>query len=223
MRLIITDVTEMHGGNYCVAGWDPQGQRMVRPLPNGGNWTAALLLQHAIAPGVQTDVTPMGQVANSVYPHRTEDTPIIAGSIQTVNGGEAYNWFGAAVPTTFPTISAAFGGHVAHNSIWNGNRQGIHIPVGTVVGSLGAVSLPRTAITFEEDFGKLKAILDDGSASYKLAVSSHAIKLAWRQGGLNAVQNALPASNVFHIHLGLARAFGDPPTKCYMMVNGIHG
>lgn len=47
MRLVITDVTEMHGGNYCVAGWNAQTDRMVRPLPNGANWTASIRLVHA--------------------------------------------------------------------------------------------------------------------------------------------------------------------------------
>jgi hypothetical protein len=38
MEILITDVTEMGGGNCCVAGWDVVAKRMVRPLPNGSNW-----------------------------------------------------------------------------------------------------------------------------------------------------------------------------------------
>ena len=33
MEILITDVTEMSGNNYCVAGWDAANKRMVRPLP----------------------------------------------------------------------------------------------------------------------------------------------------------------------------------------------
>jgi hypothetical protein len=33
MQIVITDVTEMHQGNYCVAGWCPKSEKMVRPLP----------------------------------------------------------------------------------------------------------------------------------------------------------------------------------------------
>ena len=76
---------------------------------------------------------------------------------------------------------------------------------------------------FVEEFDKLKVVLNDGSVRYKLAVSSVALKTAWRQGGIEAVRQALPGGQQFHIRLGLARAFDNPPEKCYLMVNGIHG
>jgi hypothetical protein len=38
MKLLITEVTEMHGDHFCVAGWRADIGEMVRPLPNGGNW-----------------------------------------------------------------------------------------------------------------------------------------------------------------------------------------
>jgi len=222
MRLVVTDITEMHGGNYCVAGWDAQAQRMVRPLPNGANWTAGLLQQHAIMPGASIDVTPAGLPHPGAFPHRTEDTPVAEATIGQVNAGPI-DWFATGAPLTHATVSSAFSDHIVHNSIWNNVRQGVYVPVGTHVGSLSAVRLPRTAVQFVEEFGKLKAILNDGDASYKLAVSSLALKTAWREGGLAAVQQLLPATKQFHIRLGLARAFGNPPDRCYLMVNGIHG
>jgi hypothetical protein len=222
MLLIITDVTEMHGGNYCVAGWDPQAQRMVRPLPNGVNWTAGLLQQHGVVPGASIDVNPTGQQHLSTFPHRTEDTPVNRATIKHVNAGPI-NWFAAGAPLTYGTVSDAFAGHVAYNSIWNNVRQGVYVAVGTQVGSLAAIRLSRSAVQFVEEFDKLKAVLDDGSTRYKLAVSSLALKSAWRLGGLAAVQQALPMTQQFHIRLGLARAFDNPPVKCYLMVNGIHG
>lgn len=222
MRLLITDVTEMHGGNCCVAGWDAQAQRMVRPLPNGANWTAGLLQQHRVMPGATIDVTPTGQQHPGGFPHRTEDTHVDQATIQHVSAGPI-NWFAAGAPPTYRTVSAAFSGHIVYDRIWKSVRQGVYVPVGTQVGSLAAVQLPRTAVQFVEHFGKLKAILNDGNARFKLAVSSLMLKTAWRQGGLAAVQQALPATQKFHIRLGLARAFGDAPDKCYLMVNGIHG
>ncbi|TIS03481.1 MAG: hypothetical protein E5X13_05815, partial [Mesorhizobium sp.] len=215
MRLIITDVTEMHGGNYCVAGWEAQGQMMIRPLPNGANWTAGLLQQHSIVPGATIDVVPTGQQHLSVYPHRTEDTPINGAGIQLVNAGPI-NWFAAGAPTTHGTVAAAFGGQVTQNSIWQNIRQGVHVQVGTQVASLGAIRLPRNSVQFLEEFDKLKVVLNDGTARYKLPISSLGLKAAWRHGGIAAVQQALPPSAQFHVRLGLARAFGNPPDKCYM-------
>ncbi len=74
MRLVITDLTEMQGGNFCVAGWDAADGRMVRPLPDGRNWTAGLLARHAILPGAAVEVHPFGRPEKSRYPHRSEDT-----------------------------------------------------------------------------------------------------------------------------------------------------
>ena len=222
MRLIITDVTEMHGGNFCVAGWEAQAQRMIRPLPNGANWTAALLRQHGIAPGATVDVFPLNQQHQSAYPHRTEDAPIDVASIQLRNAGPI-DWFAPAAPIAHASVSAAFGGHVAHNSVWNNSLQGVHVPIGTRVSSLSAVLVPRNAVQFLQEFAKLKVVLDDGIALYKLPISCLKLKSAWRQGGIPAVHQALPNSPQFHVRLGLARAFGSLPDKCYMMVNGIHG
>jgi hypothetical protein len=222
MRLIITDLTEMHGGNFCVAGWDAQTQRMVRPLPEGSNWTAGLLQQHGVAPGVTVDVNPTGQRLLSVFPHRTEDTLIDRMTIQHVTAGPS-SWFGAAAPPSRGTLTATFGGNLLHNSVWNNVRQGIYVPVGTQSESLDAVELPRDRVQFVAEFDKLKAVLNDGQARYKVSVSSLVLKTAWRQGGIQAVHQALPQSARFHVRLGLARAFDQPPQKCYLMVNGVHG
>jgi hypothetical protein len=62
--------------------------------------------------------------------------------------------------------------------------------------------------------------LDDGSAPYQFTVSSKVLKEAWRNGGLAAVNNALPARQEFHVRIGLARPFDNPP-KCYAMLNGV--
>jgi len=222
MRILITDVTEMHGRNFCVAGWNAQEQRMVRPLPNGSNWTAGLLQQHHVSPGAMIEVNPAGQLHGSAFPHLTEDTPVARQSISQVHAGPI-DWFGVNAPPTQARLSAAFGGQLRHNSVWNNVRQGVYVQLGTQVGSLAGVDLARDSVQFVEDFDKLKVLLNDGEARYKVAVSSLALKAAWRQGGVQAVHQALPTSARFHVRLGLARAFGQPAEKCYLMVNGVHG
>lgn len=194
---------------------------MVRPLPGGANWTAGLLQQHGIAPGASIDVVRTGQHASS-FPHHTEDTPIDRASIHHVSAGPI-NWFAAGAPPMQGTVSGAFAGHIARNSVWNNVQQGVYVPAGTHIGSLAAVRLPRNSVQFVEEFDKLKAVLNDGNARYKLPVTSLALKTAWQQGGLAGVQQALPTTQQFHVRLGLARAFGNPPDKCYLMVSGIHG
>lgn len=218
MDLLITDVTEMNGGQYCVAGWDIAAQRMVRPLPGGSNWPAALVTSHGIVSGKRIRVQPRG-TPNGIFPHRTEDTPIESSSIVASNGVFS-DWLGATAPHVAADLSVGFSGHLQWNKVWNGVRQGVHTQPGAQCGSLVAVRVPKANLSFAEVFDKLKATIDDGSNSYQLTVSSRVLKEAWRAGGLAAVNQALPARDEFHVRIGLARAYGDPP-KCYAMLNGV--
>ena len=226
MRLIITDVTEMHGGNYCVAGWDAQAQRMVRPLPNGANWTAGLLQQHGIAPGASIDVVPNGQQHSNVFPHRTEDTPVNTAGIHFAHAGPTA-WLAAGGPPTHATVDEAFGGHLAHSKVWNGARQGVHVPENTQIGSLSAVRLQVGNLTlFEGNYqGKrsLRAFLGDGNACYNLPVIAKNLREAYRLNGVGAAQQLLAVQGDVHVRLGLARAWAGQPGKCSLMINGIYG
>jgi hypothetical protein len=220
MKLLITEVTEMHGGNFCVAGWRATKERMVRPLPAGANWTQGLLAQHGVAPGATLDVKSSGVAANGAFPHLTEDTPIDPANIALVAPGPA-SWSGAAAPPSAHSVDDAFQGFVQFNSEWHGVRQGVHVAADAQTRSLWAVRVPRANLTFVEEFDKLKASLNDGAAVFKLAVSSKTLKEAWRIGGLAGVNQLLPQAGFLHVRLGLARPFGNPPDKCYMMVNGV--
>lgn len=215
----VTDLTEMSPGNFCVAGWDPAGQRMVRPLPGGGNWTAATLQQFGIAPGSQLRVAPMGR-ANGEYPHLTEDTVIDLGGSASVPA-QAMPWFGIGAPATSATMQDAFQGQLQANKQFRGVNQGNYVARGSPSRSLWAVSIPRANITFSTEFEKLKAVIVDGSGSYQLPVSSKALKEAWRAGGILAIQRSLPNAGQLHVRVGLARAFNLAPDRCYAMVNGV--
>lgn len=218
MRLLITDVTEMSGDNYCVAGWNAAASRMIRPLPNGSNWSSVLLGQHGIIPGTTIEALPRG-AANGIFPHRTEDTAVDPASIQPV-GRVFSDWLGSSAPQVATDLNTGFDGHLQWNSVWNGVRQGVHTLPRVQCSSLVAVRVPRANLSFSEAFGKLKATLNDGVASYQLTVSSKMLKEAWRTGGLPAVNRALPTRNEFHIRVGLARPYDTPP-KCYAMLNGV--
>jgi hypothetical protein len=220
MKLVITEVTEMSAGNYCVAGWHVQSGRMVRPLPNGSNWTEALLHKYSVAPGAVLNFVQTGVAHHSVFPHHTEDMPVDAASI-TIASTTPGPWFGQSAPPCASTLADAFQGHVQHNSVWNGVFQGVHVPVGTQTRSLWAVQCTRGSLTLIEDFGKLKGELHDGAGTYKLSISSQVLKTHYRNGGLAAVVKALPKSGTLHVRVGLARAFGNPAYKCYVMINGV--
>jgi hypothetical protein len=149
MQILITDVTEMHQGNYCVAGWNPNTGSMVRPLPNGSNWTEVQLSKYGVQPGATIEVTATGAQVG-VHPHRTEDTPINLGSIKLINQGPK-PWFGGGAPPLTSTLSATFQGHVQTTGVWNGAKKGAYVQEGTQIGSLGAVGISRANLEFFED------------------------------------------------------------------------
>jgi hypothetical protein len=145
MRLLITDVTEMHQGNYCVAGWCAAEARMIGPLPDGMNWTGPLLKAHGVTPGAVIEVTAGKTVSSGSYPHRTEDTPIDANTIKLV-GSVSAPWFGSKAPPAATTIGTAFQGHLMTTGTWNGAKTGSYVPEGTQVGSLAAVRIPAAGL-----------------------------------------------------------------------------
>ncbi len=218
MEVFITDYTEMGGGNYCVAGWDANQGRMVRPLPNGRNWSTAQIQQFGISPGVLMQFTVDDAAHPGDFPHTTEDTRVTqAGNL----GQRADLWLGQDRPQTANSVQQAFGGNIVWNSVFQGRKQGVHIPVGTNCRSLWGLSINSNGMRFVEEFDKLKCIIDDGDDEYICAVSSAHLKTLFRQGGVNAVNAFLPTNTAAHVRLGLARAFGTQADKCFLMVNGI--
>jgi len=217
MDVLITDVTVMAQG-YCVAGWDTAAKRMVRPLPDGGYWTADILGQYGVVAGKSIRAEPRGK-PNGSYPHRTENTPIEATSITALEGVFS-DWLGESAPQVAASLSAGFDNNLQWNREWNGVKQGVYVPPGAQCCSLVGVRVAKTNLAFSEAFGKLRATLNDGSESYQLTVSSKMLKEAWRAGGLEAVNKALPVREELHVRVGLARPYDNPP-KCYAMLNGV--
>jgi len=218
MEILLTDVTEMSGNNYCVAGWDITQKRMVRPLPGGGHWPQGLISKHSIAPGAILRATATGLPTGS-FPHLTEDTPIDVTSINTSQSTP--NWVGAGAPEVSASISEAFNNSLKWNKIFGGVHQGVYVPKSTQCNSLAAVKVVKAAISFTEPFGKLLAVLDDGTDRYQLSVSSHIFKKAWRKGGVAGATSMLPNRSLLHVRVGLARDFEGQPNRCYLMINGI--
>jgi hypothetical protein len=220
LRLLITEVTDIHRGIYCVAGWDLAGARMVRPLPDGVHWPRALLESSGTAPGATIAVTPNRIRLHGDYPHRTEDLPIALEPIDIVPGRPVH-WFGPDAPPSAATLTEAFGETLRHTGLWRGHRRGGHVPTGTRTCSLHGLRVPSHHLSFIEDDDRLRVLLRDAETRYNLPVSSRGLHETWRDSGIAAVRRALPAGTDLHVRLGLARGFGEQKDKCYVMLNGV--
>jgi len=225
MELMITEVTEMRGNTYCVAGWCVAENRMVRPLPNGGNWPSHLLEIHGVVPGAIISVVQNGKPSHGEFPHLTEDMPIDPQQIE-LRSPSPSAWFGGNSPPTANQLASAFQGNLERNSVWNGCIQGAHVLQDSKCRSLWGLGINRRSLSFIEDEFKgsikLRGLLHDGAALYKLPISSRVLNEAWRSGGLGAVRAVLPNEGRLHVRVGLARAFEQQPNKCFVMINGVH-
>lgn len=219
MDILITDLTLMKsGGMLCVAGWCAEESYMVRPLPGRHHWSGELVARLDIRPGVTIRVQPTG-VSTREFPHLTEDQPIDPGAIQvTARGFDG--WLAPGGPIASPSIDSAFRGNILRNSEFRNVYQGVYVLPGLRCPSLGSINIESSHIHLLEEFDSLKAVIFDGYRSYKLAVSSKNLRDAWESEGVAGAKAALPPRDLFHVRLGLAHAYGNPP-KCYMMLNGV--
>jgi hypothetical protein len=225
MQILITDVTEMRHDNYCVAGWDSNVGRMVRPLPNRSYWTEAQLTRYGIQPGAAIQFNPTGGAPTGTYPHITEDTLIDLDSVKPVSAAMTA-WFGPGAPPLDPTLAAAFQSNVQTTGVWNGARKGAYVQDGTQIGSLAGVRIVRPNLEFFEDNyqGKksLRAYMTDSAARYSFPVVAKDLRELYRSEGTEAVNKLLPKSGDLHVRVGLARAWPEQPGKCTVMINGVH-
>lgn len=207
------------------AGRHSAESRMVRPLPNGTNWTADLLTANGIRPGATIRMKPSGVRANSAYPHRTEDTPIDATTIELASEGPQ-PWFGAAAPPAVTSLAEAFGRHVRTTGTWNNARKGTYVQKGSQVGSLSALRIGQANLDFfENDFkGKksLRAYMTDTDERYSLPVVAKHLRELYRARGPMALNESLPEGGVLHVRVGLARAWHVQPERCTVMINGVY-
>jgi hypothetical protein len=105
---------------------------------------------------------------------------------------------------------------------FNGQRYHAVVARGTECRSLGGLTAKPGALRFIEDGKKkLRALVSDDSGTYNLPVVAHEIRSLYRREGLAALQKAF-ARRRAHVRLGLARAYGDYPEECFVMLNGVY-
>lgn len=219
-RLLITDLTD-YGDLRCVAGWDLDRGKMIRPEPRpGAFWQgAATGAGQAFFPGqvVRFDA----DVPNppTEYPHRTEDH-VVQGDVHLIErlAGEDFR---NHLENIADDAAAVLGSPV---EIANGKA---YVPLGTNHRSLVGINVARTELTFWEDqYGeeppKLRGLLATQALSLNLSITSSDLRDRYRTGGLASVSEHFADGERLHVRLGLARAFEAQPNRCYMQINGIY-
>ncbi|MBY3053349.1 dual OB domain-containing protein [Rhizobium laguerreae] len=227
-NIIITDLTR-YGTLYCVAGWDVERERMIRPEPPGANAAAEASRfwdtnfagdGQVFAVGNKVQLTASTPPAHFPFPHATEDRIVAAGSNITVlehlNTSQIIHQVGESVSTS---PSDAFGGHLIRSQ--NGKA---YVPAGAACPSLGAIEIEPDAIRFySETTGngrlRLRAVVQHQGHGYDFSVPADAAYRRFTQGQMAALEADANASDSIHIRLGLSRPFAAVP--CYAQINGL--
>lgn len=228
-ELVITDVT-CYGDRYCVAGWDLERSRMIRPEPIGAN-AAAEASRFWAAPSVGAGkLFDVGNVvrlaaakppANFPFPHATEDRIYVEGNA-TITGRMAQAQIAQSVAQGVSnSIARSFGGQLQRF-----NNGKAYVAAGAQVGSLDAIEIDPEAISFHEDSqnGKrrLRAHIVCGGLSYDFSVPADAARTRFLTDGIAALTADAQASDQIHVRLGLSRPFEAMPDCCFAQVNGLY-
>ncbi|WP_315739193.1 MULTISPECIES: dual OB domain-containing protein [unclassified Bradyrhizobium] len=228
-NLIVTDVTR-YGTLFCVAGWDLQEGRMVRPEPptmNPAVEASRFWGDQNAGPGKFFDIGNVVRFetapapANSPYPHATEDRIFVDGKetavLKKITPAEIAS---SVAPGMSPSIDRAFSG--ALQRAYSGKA---YVRAGERTVSLDAVQIQPNAISFYEDSSngkrKLRAEIVQDGIEYDLSVPADAAAAQFLAGGVEALAAAAQASTIIHVRLGLSRPFAQMPDSCYAQVNGL--
>lgn len=218
--MIVTEVT-IYSVDRCVAGWDYEKDRMVRPEPGPAKFWPAIFCgkQSTFHPGhlVSFDA----EEPDTDLPHRNEDRVIIPNSL-TEHGAGGSDLFRAAC-----VKSLSHGPSQVYRDYLHFQGDKAFVPKGSDCGSLCALDLPVSDVSLlvETDMNgkeKLRARLPVLGRILNLSIAAKDLKQAFKNsGGLVAANALLANASSFHVRLGLAREMnGDG--KCYLQINGIY-
>lgn len=215
---MVTEVT-LYGKLRCVAGFDLESRRMIRPEPAAGAFWPAIVC------GPNTTFHPghivcfYGEQPDTALPHRTEDVVV---------RGKPWRE-GRAAPEAFRRALAA-AARWSPDTVFRGQLRfdGVkaYTPAGADCGSLAGLELPGADLKLAEHrfegSGKPEAWLQLDGQPLRLSIAAKDLKQTYTKEGLEAATTMLARADHLHVRLGLARPWHEHPDRCYLQVNGIY-
>jgi hypothetical protein len=225
--ILISEVTRMSRGQYCVAGLDLRSQLMMRPLRGDGkNWTLGTD-RSVFGVGNLLQCNPTG-VRGTVLPHATEDTRLasVPTMLEHLPEDLAY---ALLLEPAYESVAAAIGQIPIDNK---------YVIDGARCRSLGGVRAKRRQVQFDGSRGALRLLLDDSDGrSYDLKVtcdwlqhyfspSDVGAELGFGVDEANEWLKVNPPNETLILRVGLARPWDGNqnawhPLRCYLQLNGM--
>lgn len=221
IQMVVTEVT-MYGSLRCVAGWDFNNDRMVRPEPGPAQFWDAIYCgeRSTFHPGHV--VTFEANKPETALPHQTEDW-VVAGQV-TNHGACAVETFQKVCKKSIvegPGPDQAYGQHLRFSGFTP------YVLEGTACSSLCGLELRASDLSFFEKMNgrgdiRLRAGFSLSGQRVDLSIAAKDFRQTYRAGGLPAARELIAGARSLHIRLGLARAMDDGSGRCYPQVNGIY-
>jgi hypothetical protein len=221
INMLVTDVTKV-GDERCVAGWDFEKRRMIRPEPSpGAFWNAALTRAGGVfEAGAIASFTVKSREPSTRYPHRTEDRIVIDDVLRLRAPNQA------TMLRTLRSIASPNAQNVFSGKLRVENERAF-VPLDTECSSLGSINVRNREIELAEDVieGKkrLRCRMMIGNAVAFPTITAIDLRTLHRMHGFQAVQRRIDRGNILHLRLGLSRLFTGIHGRCYLQVNGIYG
>jgi hypothetical protein len=219
-RLLVTDITE-YGSLRCVAGWDLEREKMIRPEPAPGDFWSGT----AVGPtgqfrrGAIVDFEAHSPNPTTDYPHRTEDR-VVAGQVNYVRTLSPADRQMILAQMVSPDLQNLFSGKLQAEGFAG------FVALGTRCRSLGAIEIEPSAVSVYEDLGwgkkRLRIRLPIQNRIVAPSITSALVRRIYREAGLDALRAQLSSAKCLHLRIGLARAFSSKPDRCYLQVNDIY-
>lgn len=221
MRVVVTEVTNMRPGTYCVAAYEEQTARMVRPKPEGGNWSEADINRLGVVVGRVLDLGNRTRQQNESHlPHRNEDLYVYS---QDISANEILR----PNPNHTNSVQQSFNNCVQLGRGFRGFYKA-YVEDGANCASLVGVNIPSRDLSLyiSEYDGrrKLRARFTDGQLDgWDLGVTCTELNRRIHCDEVLMRQYAMELAVVGNIHLrvGLARRFAAQQNRCFVQLNGI--
>ena len=226
--IVITDLTRMHEGRVCIAGYDSELSCLRPVLPHPGILEGMLAVS-ATGPIVFPSARVEFDFGHPTpHPPHTEDIVFMPKSIRFAGRLDGEQWRKLLSSTLSKCVESIFEQDILVD-------HGAHVREGRGIRSLGtllpsritnAVYRPRKESKWEYRLG-----FDDQAATdLELPVTDFARRYylehqraKGRVSSTIAVDMAeLLARRTVYLRIGLARGWADHPEECYLQITGVH-
>jgi hypothetical protein len=213
-NIIISDLTYMKE-TCCVAGWNPNYNKMMRLLINGGHWNEKDLKKIGGYSMIRVNTIPIEPDRTRDYPHKSEDTWIDE-NIEIIRTFDSPKDLAEALRVSiYKNIRTIFSGKLKENSF---------VEKGAKCPSLGAIVIPAHYIEFYKDSeNKLRIkIKDSDGEEYDLRITCRYLRdVLDKEKSLEGLNKELQDNGLAHIRVGLAKPYYQQNNNCFLMCNGV--